>query len=117
MKQMYLILAIAAIVSQIPHAYWSIERYNRVTPLWLGKLQNVIFCGIISVGIFAFAYEGKHWYALGGALVEIEINLYYYNNQFSRVDNAVSKHWLAYFLGVLIPITIYVFSYHYSVAG
>jgi hypothetical protein len=116
MKTLYLILAIAAIVSQIPHAYWSIERYNRINPIWLGRLQNVIFCGIISIGIFAFAYDGKHLYALAGAVVEIAINMYYYANQFKRLSNPVREHWLAYFLAVLIPITIYVFSYHYAVS-
>jgi hypothetical protein len=116
LKTLYLILAVAAIASQIPHAYWSIDRYNKVSPLWLGKLQNVLFCGIISVGIFAFAYDGKHLYALGGAVVEILINLYYYSNQFKQMQDPFKKHWLAYFLGVLLPLTIYVFSYHYAVS-
>jgi hypothetical protein len=114
MKTLFLILSILAIFSQVPHAFWSIERYNKVKPEWLALVQNIVFCAIISVGIMAFVLVEKHYYALAGAVVEIVINIYYYSNQFKNIQDPIKKHWLAYFLAVLIPITIFVFSYQYA---
>lgn len=103
-----------AIFSQVPHAYWSILRYSQLSS-GLKELQAVIFCMIISVAILGFVLIGKHNHALAGAIVEIAINLYYYNHQFkgkglSTLKEKVAKHWLAYFLAFLLPLSIYFFS-------
>jgi len=104
-----------AIISQIPHAWWAISNYNRIEIQWMATLQNAVFCSIISVGILAYVLKGMHAAAFIGALVEITINLYYYNNQFSgkgqsNLRDKFKKNWLAYFLAVLIPMTIFFFS-------
>lgn len=114
MKYLFLALTILSILSQIPHMIWSIERYNRIKQTWLKNIQIGSVCSIISIGIAAFAYIGEVWYALGGAVVEIVINMYYYNNQFSNIQNPFRKHWLAYVLAVLLPMTIFIFSHQYS---
>lgn len=114
MKYLFLSLAILSILSQVPHAYWSIERYSRIKQTWLRDLQIWVFCGIISIGIFAYVLIGNHRAALIGAAVEILINLYYYNNQFSNIQQPIRKHWLAYFLAFLIPLSIYFFTKTYS---
>lgn len=114
MKTLFLTLTILSIASQVPHAWWSIQRYNRIQIPWMANLQNAVFCVIISVGIMAFVMIEKHYYALVGAIVEIIINMYYYNNQFRNTQDAFKKHWLAYFMAILIPMTIFVFAYTYS---
>lgn len=112
---LFISLTIASIISQIPHAYWAINHFSQIEINWLKHVQNVVFCGIISIGIFGFVMIGKHWYAFFGAVVEIIINLYYYNNQFtgrgqSQLWDKFKKNWLAYFMAVLIPMMIFVFS-------
>lgn len=115
MSNLFITLTALAILSQIPHAWWAIARYNKLPVSWMANVQNGVFCGIISVGILGYVLLGKHMYALAGAFVEIAINLYYYNQQFggkgqSTLSQKISKNWLAYFLAVLIPMTIYFFS-------
>lgn len=115
MNTLFITLTIASIFSQVPHAYWAINNYSRIEILWMKRAQNIIFCGIISVGILGFVLIGKHGHALVGAIVEIIINLYYYNNQFSgkgqsKIGQKIAKNWLAYFLAFVIPLMIYVFS-------
>ena len=112
MNTLWITLTVLSILSQIPHAYWSIERYSKIDQRWLAISQNIAFCSIISIGILGFVLEGLHLYALGGALVEVIINFYYYNEQKPNTKflDKVKKDWLAYFLAVLIPMTIYIFS-------
>ena len=114
MKTLFLSLTIGAILGQVPHAYWSLDRYNRITQNWMRISQNVVFCSLISVGIFAFVLIENHTMALIGAVVEILINLYYYSNQFRNIQKPFQKHWLAYLLAVLLPMTIYFFSLEYA---
>lgn len=118
MKVLFTILAIMSILSQVPHAYWAIDKFNTIPIKWMRQAQNIIFCGIISVGILAFVLAGKHWFALCGAAVEVTINIYYYQTQFTNVDKrkaeSKEKKWLAWFLAFLIPISIYCFSLEIS---
>ena len=112
-KTIYLILAGACVCSQVPHAYWSINKFSQIEQKWLKVLQNVSFCAIISIGIIIFALDGKHWFALGGAAVEVIINMYYFDNSFKEreLKTKLEKHWLAYFLAILIPMSIFTFSF------
>lgn len=114
MNVLWITLTVLAIFSQVPHAYWSILRYSQMDR-GVKELQAVVFCMIISVGILGFVLIGKHIHALIGAVVEIIINLYYYNHQFGGKGKAtlrqkISKEWLAYFLAFLLPLSIYFFS-------
>jgi hypothetical protein len=109
MRWVFITLTILSILSQIPHAYWAIDNFSTIKERWLKVSQNIVFCGIISVGILAFVLIGKHWYALAGAAIEIVINIYYYNSQFDKRTSR-KKTWLAYFLAFLIPISIFIFS-------
>ncbi len=115
MNALWITLTVLAIFSQIPHAYWAITNYSRIQPEAAKILQAICFCGIISVGILGYVLKGNHKYALGGAIVEIIIILYYYNKQFTGKGYAnlwkrVSRQWLAYFLAFLLPLCIYFFS-------
>lgn len=121
MNNLFITLTTLAILSQIPHAWWAIANYNRIPIAWMARLQNAVFCSIISIGILAYVLIGKHEYAFGGAIVEVIINLYYYNNQFSgkgqsTLKDKIRKNWLAYFLAVLIPMTIFFFSLEIKLA-
>lgn len=114
MQNFWIALTTLSILSQIPHAYWSINQFSQIEQAWLKTSQNVAFCLIISVAILGFVLEGRHDLALGGAIVEMIINYYYYDNQFrqgkwyKRILNR--ENWVAYFLAVLIPISIFIFS-------
>lgn len=59
MNYLFITLTVASIFSQIPHAYWAINNYSRIEPKRLAIAQNVVFCGIISVGILGFVLIGK----------------------------------------------------------
>jgi hypothetical protein len=103
------------------HTYFVFDSFS----LLKGRLklfQAVVFCGIISVAIFAFVIVGKPALALLGAFVEVVINMYYYAKDFfengirARINRAESilrfwrKNWIAIFFGIIIPVLIYVFS-------
>ena len=112
MQSVWIRLTAASILSQIPHAYWSIDQFSQIDnkPIKIG--QNIVFCSIISIGILGFVLEGRHGLAFGGAIVEIIVNYYYYDNQFKqrRWTDRIKANWLAYFLAVLIPMSIFIFS-------
>lgn len=114
MKTLFIVLTIMSILSQIPHAYWAIETFSQIKNKTMRVLQNVVFCSIISIGILGFALQGKHLHALIGAIIEIVINIYYYQVSFESADKRKSaskqKTWLAWFLAFLIPFSIFFFS-------
>jgi len=112
MNELWIALTTLSILSQIPHAYWSINQFSQIEQNWLKVSQNIAFCSIISIGILGFVLEGYHWYAFGGAVVDIIINVYYYDNQFQqrKTWDRLKKNWLAYFLTALIPMSIFIFS-------
>lgn len=112
MQTLWITLTIFSILSQIPHAYWSINKFSTIEPRWVKISQNIVFCSIISIGILGCVLEGKDYLALGGAFVEIIINFYYYDETSSvrSFKKRITKNWLAYFLAILIPMSIYIFS-------
>jgi hypothetical protein len=81
-----------------------------------------MFCGILSVAIYAFVIIGKPTLALLGAVIEIIINIYYYAMDFFnngirarvRRRDSILKfwrvNWVAIFFGILLPMLIYVFA-------
>lgn len=121
MYTLFLILTIATIISQTIHTWFVFDSFSRLNG-GLKMLQSIIFCGIISVAIFAFVLIGKPKLAFMGALIEIVINMYYYALDFwengirARVKRAESiatfwrRNWIAIFFGLLIPMLIYVFA-------
>lgn len=121
MKTLFIILTIAAIVSQTVHTYFVFNSFSRLKG-WLKLFQSVIFCGIISVAIFAFVIIKNPGLALLGAVVEIVVNIYYYGMDYfenglrARVHTRESvlkfwrQNWAAFFFGILIPMLIYVFA-------
>ena len=122
-------LTIASIISQLPHAWYTFNSFSRLKG-WIRSMQSVMFCGILSVAIFAFVWIGKPELALIGAGIEIVINLYYYSMNFWRngyksftgsskirkskrkksIGKFYRENWIAIFFGILIPVLIYVFS-------
>jgi len=121
MYTLFLILTVAAIISQTVHTYFVFDSFSRLKGR-LKLFQAVIFCGIISVAIFGFVIINKPALALLGAFVEIVINMYYYAQDFfengirarvKRVESIATfwrKNWVAIFFGLLIPMLIYIFS-------
>jgi hypothetical protein len=121
MRELFIILTIAAIVSQTVHTYFVFNSFSRLKG-WLKLFQSIVFCGIISVAIFAFVIIENPALALLGAFVEVVINMYYYAMDFfengirARVHTRESIlkfwriNWVAIFFGLLIPMLIYVFA-------
>lgn len=122
MKYFILAFAILSIISQLPHAYWTISYTSNIEGK-LSIIQNIVFCLIIATSILVLVFMELHKWALIGAIVETLINVYYvhcsYEEKYSRANaNRSRKHREligAYFIGVLIPTCIYVFSYLYTV--
>lgn len=118
---LFLSLTIATIISQLIHTWFVFDSFSRLSG-WLKTFQSVIFCGILSVAIFAFVIVGKPKLALLGAFIEIVINVYYYAMDFfengirARVHRSQSiatfwrKNWVAMFFGMLLPVLIYIFA-------
>ena len=72
----WIALTTFSILAQIPHAYWAIEDFSIIKNPKMRVIQNSSFCLIISLMILGFVLEGLHWYALGGAVLEIIINIF-----------------------------------------
>ena len=118
---LFLSLTIATIISQLIHTWFVFNSFSRLTG-WLKTFQSMIFCGILSVAIYAFVIIGKPNLALLGAIIEIVINIYYYAMDFfengirARVHRLQSiasfwrKNWIGIFFGLLLPVLIYVFA-------
>jgi len=105
-------LTIAAIISQIPHAFYTFDSFSRLEG-WLRQVQSVTFCLIISIAIFAFVWVGNPTLALFGVVIEIVINLYYYTlNYWQRKNSKVDfrKQWISFLFGILLPVMIFIFS-------
>ena len=118
---LFLALTIATIVSQLVHTWFVFHSFSRLTG-WLKTFQSIMFCGILSVAIFAFVIIGKPGLALLGAVIEIIINIYYYAMDFFEngirarvhVRDSILKfwrvNWIAVFFGILLPLLIYIFA-------
>lgn len=118
---LFLSLTIATIISQLTHTWFVFNSFSRLTG-WLKISQSVIFCGILSVAIYAFVIIGKPQLALLGAIIEIVINIYYYAMDFfengirarvRRIESILTfwrKNWVGIFFGLLLPMLIYVFA-------
>jgi len=121
MRNLFIALTIAAIVSQTVHTYFVFNSFSRLKG-WLKLFQSIVFCSLISVAIFAFVIIKNPALALLGAFVEIVINMYYYSMDFfengirARIHRRESirifwrKNWVAVFFGLMIPMLIYVFA-------
>jgi hypothetical protein len=118
---LFLALTVATIVSQLVHTWFVFHSFSRLTG-WLKTFQSVMFCGILSVAIFAFVIIGKPGLALLGAVIEIIINMYYYAMDFFEngirarvhVRDSVLKfwrqNWIAVFFGLMLPMLIFIFA-------
>jgi len=112
MYGLFLTLTIASILAQTIHSYFVFNSFSQLKG-WLQVVQSSVFCGIISVAIFAFVYIGKPGLALFGAGIEVVINLYYYSLSYWKRDNGSfswRKQWIAIFFGILIPAMIFIFA-------
>lgn len=132
---LFLSLAIATIISQLIHTWFVFHSFSRLKG-WLKITQSVIFCGILSVAIFAFVIARKEELALLGAIIEIIINIYYYAMDFfengikagSRSEKYKTakklrhlsiwkfwrQNWIALFFGILLPLLIYIFAIQFN---
>lgn len=118
---LFLVLTIATIISQLTHTWFVFHSFSRLTG-WLKTLQSVIFCSILSVAIFAFVIINKPGLALLGAFIEIIINIYYYAMDFFENGIRARVHirdsvfrfwrinWIAIFFGLMLPMLIYIFA-------
>ena len=118
---LFLYLTIATIVSQLTHTWYVFDSFSRLTG-WLKTVQSVMFCGILSVAIYAFVIIGKPYLAMLGAFIEIIINIYYYAMDFFKkgISAKIRRraailrfwriNWVGIFFGILIPVLIYVFA-------
>lgn len=123
MTQILLIsLVIAAIIVQVPHAYWTFIKASKLKNINARRLQAGAFCAIVSVAIFTFVWIGETELALFGALIEVVINLFYYTSEFWDVGFGQKRkrwkyilsywrqRWIYFFIALLLPAFIFVFS-------
>ena len=129
-QSLFFALAVAAIITQVPHIYFTINSFSKLQG-WLKTVQAVAFCSILSTAIMGFVWIGRSDLALLGAFIEIVFNLYYYSLDFWRNGFPVRNHrdgqqlknakrisvgrfwrqnWIAIFMGILIPAMIYIFA-------
>lgn len=119
MQIVFITLAFSAIIAQMPHAYVAIIWNSHIENKRLKVVQALAFCLIISTSILAFVLEGLHEYALGGAICEVVINIYYYgqNQRERHWKDKLKKNWFQYFLAVLLPTLIFIFSHMITLVG
>ena len=79
-KTLFIALTLVAIGAQVPHAYHAFTENSKLRSKNLRIIQGMLFCGILSVAIFAFVLIEKPMLALLGALIESLINVYYYTS-------------------------------------
>ncbi len=118
---LFIALTVATIISQLVHTWYVFDSFSRLTG-WLKTFQSIMFCGILSVAIFAFVIIGKPGLALLGAIIEIIINMYYYAMDFFEngirarvhIRDSVLKfwrvNWIAIFFGLMLPVLIFIFA-------
>lgn len=121
MYELFISLTVLTIVSQLFHNYEVFHSFSNLNGR-LKAIQAVIFCGIISVSIFAFVLINKPILALFGALIEIVINILYYGREFWKNGFPVRKNrkasilsywrqnWGRYLFSIIIPMLIYIFA-------
>lgn len=111
MNSFWIFLTGLCIASQLPHAYWAIEDFSIIKNQKVRILQNISFCLILSFMVLGFVLEGLHLYAFGGALVEIVINFYYFQQGMYRMDSKTKKRkWLRHVLAIIIPMGVFICS-------
>lgn len=131
MKYILLTFAALSIASQIPHAYWVIDYVSSLKESGsIGRfkfnpkaVQNSLFCLIIANAILFCVLLELHVWALAGVIIEVVINEYYvycsYEDKYSRrnsnKEDKTRKLVGAYFIGLLIPVCIYVFTWLYTI--
>ena len=140
MKYFILGFAILSVLSQLPHAYWTINYTSNIRGVIKGRygtisvsvVQNIVFCMIIATSILILVFMKLHAWALIGAIVETLINIYYVHCSYEELyqlppDRRMTREMNeilrekkrklvgSYFIAILIPTCIYVFSYLYTV--
>ena len=90
-------------------------------------IQSIMFCGIISLLIIGSVFNGKTYMAVGGGILEMLINFYYYaqdffHNGFSEHEGKTKykrkdikksvirfyrRYWIRLIFGITIPMAIY----------
>ena len=120
---LFIFLTIAAILSQIPHAWYVFDSFSKLNK-WLKISQSLLFCSILSVAILGFVLTGQTTLAIFGAFIETVINIYYYTLDFWKngINKRTSetrkkaiaifwrKNWIKIFFSVLLPLLIFIFS-------
>lgn len=124
MKYLFIGLTAAAIISQIPHAWFVFDSFSNIKQKWLKNTQSLMFCSILSISILAFAMDDQGWMAILGAGIEAIINIYYYTLSFwkdgitARTPETRRKsilrfwrmNWIKLFFALLLPSLIYIFA-------
>lgn len=124
MNYLFIGLTAAAIISQVPHAWFVFDSFSNINHKWLKNLQSMMFCSILSISILAFALDGQRWMALLGAAIEAIINIYYYTLNFwkegitARTPETRKKsilkfwrmNWIKIFFAILLPSLIFIFA-------
>lgn len=133
MKTTILLFAVLSIIANYPHTYWALDYISNVkekfkfrvkgTEFSPKKIQNVIFCLIISTSILFLVLTNKEFWAMAACVVEMVINAFYvhssYEERYKRIKDEKKKEAKprqlkgAYFFAILMPFCIYVFSYLY----
>lgn len=139
MKSILLAFAALSIIGQIQHAYWMFDYVSnlKTDTRIFGKvvnqrqLQTVVNCIIIANAILFLILLNMHNWAIAAVVTEALINCYYvfcsYEEKYKEFDlrTKQSRDMLkekrmkligAYFVSLLIPVCIYIFTYLYTIA-
>lgn len=74
------VMVFALIFVQVPHNYYVFSKFSKLKK---GKsFQSWVFCGIFSLLILYGVIIENEFIAISGAILEMLINVYYYNEQF-----------------------------------
>jgi hypothetical protein len=123
-------IVLLIVSTQTVTTWFVFHSFSQLNKGALRNFQSIAFCGIISLVIIGSAFIGKTQIAVGGAVLEVLINWFYYAKEFfedgyksfsgDKVErrkkrrNSTLKFWRKYWLkmlfGIIIPAGIYICS-------
>ena len=115
-------IVVLIVSTQTITTYFVFESFSSITNTAVKRVQATAFCGIVSLLVIGSVFIGKTEVAIGGAILEVLINWFYYARDFFEQGFHTRKHkwksiatfwrkyWLKMIFGFVIPYGIYLCS-------
>lgn len=81
----YFIIVIAIIIFQSVHTWYVVDSFSQLQQYWLRISQSILFMFIPGAFILATVMDGKTGFAVGAAIFEFLVNIYYYGRDFFKI--------------------------------